>query len=140
MTVNQRNSSQKKPRGKGKPFKRNDPLTGEKDERINRDGALKPRSVRDLEKLLDEIFDEELTVTSNDGKPEKMTELKALLKRMLRSKNIGGGIHVLDRRFGKVAEKLDLSNSDGSLKPETMKPSEIAERVAAMLEQKKKNA
>jgi len=31
------------------------------------------------------------------------------------------------------ASKVDLSNSDGTLTPETMKPSEIAERVAALL-------
>ena len=40
---------------------------------------------------------------------------------------------------GKFKENIDLSNSDGSLKPEQMKPSEIAERVAALLA-KKKNA
>ena len=34
---------------------------------------------------------------------------------------------------GKFTDKVDLSNSDGSLKPEEMKPSEIAARVAALL-------
>ncbi len=40
---------------------------------------------------------------------------------------------LMDRAEGKVAQNVDLSNSDGTLKPETMKPSEIAERVAALL-------
>ncbi len=34
---------------------------------------------------------------------------------------------------GKYKDNVDVTNSDGSLKPETMKPSEIAERVAALL-------
>ena len=34
---------------------------------------------------------------------------------------------------GRFTDKVDLSNSDGTLKPETLKPSEIAARVAALL-------
>lgn len=34
---------------------------------------------------------------------------------------------------GKFTDRVDVTNSDGTLKPETMKPSEIAERVAALL-------
>ena len=40
---------------------------------------------------------------------------------------------------GRFTEKLDLSNSDGSLKPEEMKPSEIAARVAALLKDAKQD-
>lgn len=40
---------------------------------------------------------------------------------------------VAERIAGKVTDKVDLSNSDGTLKPETLKPSEIAARVAALL-------
>ena len=40
---------------------------------------------------------------------------------------------------GKLTDRLDLSNKDGSLKPETLKPSEIAERVAALLKSKDAN-
>lgn len=37
---------------------------------------------------------------------------------------------------GRFTDKVDISNSDGSLKPENMKPSEIAARVAALLKDK----
>jgi len=37
---------------------------------------------------------------------------------------------------GRFTEHLDLSNSDGTLRPETMAPSEIAERVDALLKAK----
>jgi hypothetical protein len=37
---------------------------------------------------------------------------------------------------GKFTDRVDLTNSDGSLKPEEMKPSEIAARVAALLKDK----
>lgn len=40
------------------------------------------------------------------------------------------------KAHGKLTDKLDLLNSDGSLKPEEMKPSEIAARVAALLKDK----
>lgn len=40
---------------------------------------------------------------------------------------------IIEWELGKAKEHVDLSNSDGTLKPETMKPSEIAERVAALL-------
>jgi hypothetical protein len=128
----------KKAMPRGKPFEKGDP-------RINRAGTLKPRSQRELETLLDEVFDEEVEAPPDllkAGKTEKMTELRLLLKKMMRSKNIVGGIHVLDRRFGKVSDKIDLSNTDGTLKPE-MPVEQIAQRVVQLEEiarqRKKKN-
>ena len=41
---------------------------------------------------------------------------------------------------GKFTDRVDVTNSDGTLKPETMKPSEIAERVAALLKRKDVNS
>ena len=41
---------------------------------------------------------------------------------------------IMDRTEGKVMDKLDLSNKDGTLRPEEMKPSELAARAAAILE------
>lgn len=46
---------------------------------------------------------------------------------------------LMDREEGKPNQSLNLTNSDGSLKPESMKPSEIAERVAAILKEKNAN-
>jgi hypothetical protein len=40
---------------------------------------------------------------------------------------------LMDREEGKPPQSLDLKNSDGSLKPETMKPSEILARADALL-------
>jgi hypothetical protein len=39
------------------------------------------------------------------------------------------------KMHGKLSERLDLSNSDGSLKPETMSPSEILARADALRKQ-----
>lgn len=41
-----------------------------------------------------------------------------------------------DRIEGKPNQSLNLTNSDGSLRPDSMKPSEIAARVAALLKTK----
>lgn len=80
------------------------------DPRINRKGRP-PANSEELNKMLDEIFAEIVT----DGK-NSMSKLQVALNRLLAHKNPAGVIHLLDRRFGKVSEKIDLSNSDGSLK------------------------
>lgn len=85
------------------PFKTGD------DPRRNVGGV--PQDQKELNALLDEIFAEEIS----DDKGNKMQKLRVALNRLLLSKNPSGPIHVLDRRFGKVREQIDLTNSDGSL-------------------------
>lgn len=94
---------------KGVPFKPNNPETGEKDDRINRNGRP-PANSAELNALIDEIFAEEIT----DGR-NSMSKVRVALNRLLLHKTPAGPIHVFDRRFGKVSDRLDISNSDGSL-------------------------
>lgn len=108
MAVKQRDSSEKKPRGKGKPFKPNDPETGEKDERINRKGRLMPKSLIELQDIIDEIFAE----TIKDSSGNEMDKLSIALNRLLLHKNPAGAIHVLDRRFGKVPQNINMEIQD----------------------------
>ena len=72
-----------------------------------------PANSEELNTLIDEVFAETLT---ND-KGRQSTKIRDALERLLTHKNPIGTIHLLDRRFGKVSDKIDLSNSDGSLKP-----------------------
>ncbi len=104
-------------------------------EHINRAGRIPPKDVRELNDLIDEILAEEIS----DSSGQKMQKIRVLLNRLILSKTPVGQIHILDRRFGKVPDKVDLSNTDGRLKPETLKPSEIAERVAQLLLANKKD-
>lgn len=65
-----------------------------------------------------------------------------LIKKFTNSRKSGLSIELYNKQeairdalkiHGKFTERVDLTNSDGSLKPEEMKPSEIAKRVAALL-------
>lgn len=102
----------RKPPKNGKPFFKNDPVTGEIDPRINRAGQLKPRSVRELEALLDRIFDR--NVKLNNG--EIITQLEAMLTDMAHNKQAAGRIELLARRFGKVPQAVDVTSGGEPLK------------------------
>lgn len=105
---------QRKPRGRGVPFKPNNPITGERDERINRLGTIKPRSQKELEAMLDQIFDAQIIIKDSDGKKYKMSELQSMLMKLARSRNVSGPIHLLERRFGKVKQPIDIGG-DGKI-------------------------
>jgi phage terminase large subunit len=95
----------------GIPFKANDPETGEKDERINRKGRLPPKDLVELKDIIDEIFNETIR-DSSSGK--EMDKLSVALNRLLFSKSPAGAIHILDRRFGKVPQAIEMSNTGGA--------------------------
>jgi hypothetical protein len=65
---------------------------------------IRPRAKRELDALLDKIFDEELSVKLK-GKDAEITELEAGLRRVIRDKNINGLLELLARRFGKVPDE-----------------------------------
>jgi hypothetical protein len=128
--------------GAGKPqAKKRKPNKGsfvKGDPRINRKGTIKPRAQRELEELLDEIFDEEIEITEN-GKKQKMTQLKAGLIGLWRNKNITGRINLVERRFGKIPQPVTGTGEGGAFVVENnTSPEQIAQRVAYLLEVAKK--
>ena len=94
-------------RGKGKPFQKNDPKTGAKDERINRNG--RPRSADELKQLIFEIFDEE---AENTETGEKLTILKYMLRKMAIAGQPADRSELLNRAVGKVPDAIVLSYDD----------------------------
>ena len=115
---------QPKPKRKqptGKPFVKNDPATGAIDPRINRDGRLKPRVVRELEKLLDKIFDRDVKL--NNG--ELITALEAMLTDMMHNKQSAGRIWLAERRFGKVPQAVDVTSGGEAFVMTIVKASDV---------------
>ena len=97
------------------------------DPRINRNGRP-PANSAELNALIDEIFNEQHT----DGKIS-MAKIRVALNRLLLHKNPAGPIHVLDRRFGKVKDNLDLTTGGEKIQSE-MPVEQVAQRVAQLLE------
>ncbi len=89
---------QRKVMPKGKPFVKGDP-------RINRNGRP-PNNPAELNALLDEIFMEVI----EDAKGNRMGKLRVALNKILLGKNPTGTIHLLDRRYGKVQDRVDVTS------------------------------
>lgn len=81
------------------------------DKRINRKG--RPKSFDALRKLAQSIAAEELQSTDGDV----ITRIEALLRVMSTSRNPADRKTFLEYAFGKPKDEVDISNSDGSLKP-----------------------
>lgn len=94
--------------GKATQFKPNNPETGEIDPRINRNGRP-PNNSKELNALIDAIFQETIT----DSKGNKKDKLTIALNRLLLSDRPSGAIHILDRRFGKVSQTIQLTGGLG---------------------------
>ena len=96
---------------------------------------------REGEEILRAVIWEELSREFDTAsmKPLESTPTIDAMRLMVRSWIKKKPETIADRIAGKVTEILDLKNSDGSLKPEQMKPSEIAKRVAALLKAKNAN-
>ena len=83
------------------------------DKRINRAGRPRvPKSAIELNKLIDEIAAEDVV---NPATGEQVQRLRAMLRSMMTGKDGRGKVHLLDRRYGKVAERVDV-NQSGDLK------------------------
>ncbi len=122
--LNSKVTAKKKAKSRGKPFKSNDPVTGEKDDRINRKGA--PERGASLKEIFD-YYDERTADEIADMLPDG--ELKRAYKQMpkgvamkhLKAIRINAAIMfdptpglisaVQDRTDGKVAEKLKIEDS-----------------------------
>jgi hypothetical protein len=104
FTVNSAGKSDKKPRGK--------PFTGADDPRRHKTGRPRvPKSAVELNKLIDEIAAEEV---ENPVTHEQVQRIRAMLRSMMTGKDSRGKVHLLDRRYGKVPDKLEM-NSDNKI-------------------------
>lgn len=111
------------------------PFTGGPDPRRNTKGPL-PKDAQELNILLDEIFAEETTFQKH-----KTDKLRAAINKLLLGKAPIGTIHILERRFGKIPQPVDVTS--GGEKISTISPDQVAQRVAELMErakQRKKNA
>lgn len=130
-TANSKTTVKQKAKPRGKPFKRNDPATGEKDERINRAGApARGASLKEILDFYDQLTPDEIAEMLPPG------ELQAAYKRMpkgiamkhLKAIRINAAIMfdptpglvniVNDRTDGKVPDEV---NHKGSLTVEGLK-------------------
>jgi len=118
MTEKAENSTQKKGRHPTKPFKKNDPVTGEKDPRINRKGRLV--SDRDaLKKELAEFLAEILYTVDSNGKlkpmldevtGEKLTRRRASMRIAAASRNPAHIFELWNQTYGKPKESIDVTS------------------------------
>ncbi len=144
QVVNNADSNKKIGGVTGKGFVKGDP-------RINRKGA--PRRGQTWQEAVKRITDmtrEEAIAyvgpTSKIGKQLKELSPEMPLKDAIifatiiaygREPNARMLSALMDREDGKPKETVDLSNSDGTLKPESMSPSEILARADALRKQLK---
>lgn len=104
------------------------------DPRINRKG--RPRSFQAFRELSQDVLHEE--ATDKDGKPiiingHIATNAEMIVRSWLTDKKRQQAL--IEVAYGKVPQSIDVTNSDGSLKPETMTPSEILARADALRKQ-----
>lgn len=102
-------SGKKKPRGK--PFRKNNPATGEKDERINRNG--KPARTAELNATLDKLLHEVITVEVVNEKTKrkrriKRTQLEQKLREMLILGKFPEISLLFAYYFGKPADEVNI--------------------------------
>jgi hypothetical protein len=120
MTVKAENSTPKKGRHPTKPFKKNDPLTGEKDPRINRRGRLVSDRAA-LKKELAEFLAEFIyTADPKTGKlkpmldevtGEKMTRRRASMRIASGSRNPAHIFELWNQTYGKPKEEIDVTSN-----------------------------
>lgn len=110
--VNPKKSSGKKPRGPGRKFKPNDPITGFRDERINRTGAnAKIMIVRDI---LNKIFEEKFKLRDSNGKDtgKEFTQLETVLTDWVASRDYQKQRAAIEYYAGKVPDELHINNNE----------------------------
>ena len=79
------------------------------DARINRKGRPRvPKSTLELQKLIDEIAAEEV---ENPNTGERLPRIRAMLRSMMIGKDTSGKVHILDRRYGKVTDRVDVTTN-----------------------------
>jgi len=97
--------SEKKPRGKGVPFKANDPVTGEKDPRINREG--KPPVFADLRKMAINLLVRKTESKDKEGKViGEFTQAEMVLISWLASQDFQKQNRLMEIAWGKVPDEV----------------------------------
>lgn len=95
--------AKKKPRGK--PFKKNNPQTGEIDERINRQGV---RKFDELRHITLRLLNENITVGSEEKKL-LMSQVEFVLRNWILSNDFQKQARALEYGFGKVPDEVKHS-------------------------------
>ena len=96
---------EKKPRGKGKPFEKNNPKTGEKDLRINRKGPT--RKFDALREMVLDVLTEELELKNREaGTSQKITQLEVMIRDWIQSRDFNKQSKALEYGFGKVPDEI----------------------------------
>jgi hypothetical protein len=108
-----------KSRRKSKPnkgvFKKNDPATGERDERINRSGQN--RKYTELHRMIDRLFNEKYPIKRDGDIIGEMTALETMMRQWLLSGEYQKQVKALEYWAGKVPDELLLnSESDAIIK------------------------
>ncbi len=108
-------TSEKKPRGKGVPFRKNNPETGEIDERINRSGI---RKYDDLKHIMQANWNETIEVPTGekDAKGKPKTKTKTLAEVVGREWIISGDYQKQNKAYeiayGKVPDETIVHTFD----------------------------
>jgi len=105
-----------KPRGPGKKFRKNDPVTGEKDERINRTGQnakftfVRQMANRLFEERLPKVADGRIVLDKKGAAIlSDMIALEAMLREWITSRDYQKQNKALELAVGKVPDELHVT-------------------------------
>jgi hypothetical protein len=123
--------------GKGKPPK--DTQFG--GPRANPRGKRAPKDAAALNRLIDEIASETVV---NPSTGEQVQRIRAMLRGMMTGRDSRGKVEVLNRRYGKVKDEVDVTSGGESLVtpplPDEERLARMKQLAAVIAEEIKKNA
>lgn len=122
MAEKAKTSKAGKTRQKRKPnkgsFKANNPLTGERDERINRTGQN--RKFTELHRMIDRLFAEKFPLKRDGQVVGEMSALETLMRQWLLSGEFQKQSKMLEYWAGKVPDELMLNSEADSIIKENL--------------------
>jgi hypothetical protein len=110
---------------------------GKPDPRRNVKGV--PKDIIELRHLAKNVLAEQLEMPATAGrKAQRVRRLVAMLRRMTSTNNPAAWRDVIKLAYpGALVDEVDVKSDGKALAPETMTPTQIAERVTALLAAKK---